>query len=179
MVRHRLISPVKTVFGVALLSLCLDAPAGQLFAIEAPAIVNGSNVTMAYHITVPGEGLDVQDVSQFVQGRHQVLPVFERELSGMKMGESKTLNLSATEGFGPYDGSKKTTIPRTELPQAAKEGDVLQDGSGRPATVTHLTDKAAVMDYNHPLAGKPLNVELKILRVDNASSLPSQPGTER
>jgi FKBP-type peptidyl-prolyl cis-trans isomerase 2 len=33
--------------------------------------------------------------------------------------------------------------------------------------VSQLSDSTAVMDYNHPLAGKPLVVELKILKVEN------------
>jgi FKBP-type peptidyl-prolyl cis-trans isomerase 2 len=158
--------------GVLVLSIMWCAPAVNGLAEAPPTIVDGSSVTMAYHITVPGEGLDIRDVGQFVQGRHEVLPALEREISGMKMGDQKNLNLSADEGFGPYDASKKATIPRSDLPKGAKEGDVLQDGNGKPATVTQLSDSSAVMDYNHPLAGKPIKVELKILRVENGSSGP-------
>jgi FKBP-type peptidyl-prolyl cis-trans isomerase 2 len=143
---------------------------------DGTAIVEGSNVTMAYHIMVPGETFEIRDVGQFVQGRHEVLPILEREISGMKMGEQKNINLSADEGFGPYDASKKTTVSRSELPKGAKEGDVLQDGAGKPATVTQLSDNSAVMDYNHPLAGKPIKMELKILKVDNSSADGKSPG---
>ena len=45
---------------------------------ESPQIVEGSNVTLLYHITVPGEKFEVRDVGQFVQGQHQLLPVLER-----------------------------------------------------------------------------------------------------
>ena len=136
---------------------------------ESPRIVEGSNVTLLYHITVPGEKIEVRDVGQFVQGQHQLLPVLERQVTGMKSGDEKKIDLTAEEGFGAYDASKKKTVPKSDLPANTKEGDVLQDRAGNQATVTHLSDNSAVMDYNHPLAGKPLHVLLKIINVENPS----------
>lgn len=136
---------------------------------ESPQIVEGSNVTLLYHITVPGEKFEVRDVGQFVQGQHQLLPVLERQVTGMRSGEEKNIDLSAEEGFGQYDARKKKTVSKSDLPKDTKEGDVLQDRAGQQATVTHLSDDSAVMDYNHPLAGKPVHVMLRIIRVDNPS----------
>ena len=134
---------------------------------ESPQIVEGSNVTLFYHITVPGEKIVLRDFGQFVQGQHQLLPVLERQVTGMRSGEEKTVDLSAEEGFGPYDATKKQTVSKNDLPKDTKEGDVLQDRAGQPAIVTHLSDDSAVMDYNHPLAGKPAHVMLRIIRVEN------------
>lgn len=135
-----------------------------------PRISNGSNVTVFYHITVPGEtGFEVREFGQFVQGQHQLLPALERVVTGMQTGEEKKVELSADEGFGPYDVKKKKTVPRSDLPAGTKQGDVLEDLAGQSATVTQLSDGSAVMDYNHPLAGKPLTVRIKILRVDDPS----------
>ncbi|HJT22597.1 MAG TPA: FKBP-type peptidyl-prolyl cis-trans isomerase [Nitrospira sp.] len=150
----------------ALLALCPS----QGFAGDAPGIVDGSRVTMMYHITVPGENFEARDVSQFIQGRHQLLPTLEREVTGMKSGEEKQVRLSPEQGFGPYDEQKKKVIPRSQLPAGAKAGDMVRDQSDNHATVTQLSDSSAVLDYNHPLAGKPLNVMLKILQVDGPSS---------
>src|SRR5215510_223346 len=134
---------------------------------ESPQIVEGSNVTLLYYITVPGEQFEMRAIGQFVQGQHQLLPVLERQVKGMRTGEEKTLDLSVEEGFGPYDATKKKAVSKSNLPQNAKEGDVLQDLDGQPAIVTHLSDDSAVMDYNHPLAGKPVHLMLRIMRVEN------------
>ena len=150
---------VLTVLGLSLPSLAADSP----------RITEGSNVTLLYHITVPGEKFEVRDVGQFVQGQHQLLPVLERQVTGMRSGEEKNIDLSPEEGFGPYDARKKKTVAKSDLPKDTKEGDVLQDRAGQQATVTHLSDNSAVMDYNHPLAGKPLNMKIRILRVDDPS----------
>jgi len=142
----------------------------ESLAADSPQIIDGSNVTFFYQITVPGEsGVEFRDYGQFVQGQHQLLPALEREMTGMKMGEEKKLELSPEEGFGPYDAKKKQTVPRVNLPAGTKEGEVLQDREGKQVTVTQLSDNSAVVDYNHPLAGKPLSVKIKIVRVDNPS----------
>ena len=158
------------IVAVVTLLTCLGLLAQQSRAAESPRISDGSNVTLLFQITVPGErGFEVRDITKFVQGQHQLLPALERVVTGMKSGEEKRVELSAEEAFGPYDGTKKKTVPREELPAGTKEGDILEDRAGKPATVAQLSDTSAVIDYNHPLAGKPLNVKLKILRVDNPS----------
>jgi FKBP-type peptidyl-prolyl cis-trans isomerase 2 len=140
----------------------------QSVAAESPRVIDGSNVTFLYKITVPGEGgFTVRNISQFVQGKHQLLPALERVVAGMKPGEKKSVQLTPEEGFGPYDAKKKKAIPRAELPTGVKEGDILEDQAGTPATIAELSDTSAVMDYNHPLAGKPLILQITILKVEN------------
>jgi FKBP-type peptidyl-prolyl cis-trans isomerase 2 len=157
---------------VALVTLltCLGLLWKQSVGAEPPRIIDGSNVTFLYQITVPGEGgFELRDLGQFVQGRHQLLPALEREVTGMKTGDEKRVELAPEEGFGPYDVQKKKTIPRRDVPAETKEGDVIEDRTGQEATVTQLSDRYAVMDYNHPLAGKPLSIKISILRVDDPS----------
>jgi hypothetical protein len=142
----------------------------QSIGAEPPRIAEGSNVTAFYQITAPGEcGYEIRVLGQFVQGQHQLLPALERAVTGMKTGDEKKVEISAEQGFGPYDARKTKTVPTSDLPAWTQEGDVLQDRAGQQATVTQLSDTSAVMDYNHPLAGKPLNMKIKILRVDNPS----------
>ena len=98
-----------------------------------------------------------------------MLPALERVVTGMKSGDEKKVDLPPDQGFGPYDPNKKKTVSRAELPGGTKEGDILEDRAGNTATVAQLSDSSAVMDYNHPLAGKPISVKIKVLRVDNPS----------
>jgi FKBP-type peptidyl-prolyl cis-trans isomerase 2 len=133
-------------------------------------IVDGSIVTLLYQITVPGNVPSTyRDVSKFVQGEHQILPILERAVIGMKPGEKKKMKLEADEAFGPYDAKKQKTVPRSELPERVKTGDILEDRAGKPVTIKEISDSSAVLDYNHPLAGKVLIVEVRILSVENPS----------
>lgn len=43
----------------------------------------------------------------------------------------------------------------------------MQNALGDFATVAEVLDTTVVLDYNHPLAGKPVVVHLKILEVEN------------
>jgi FKBP-type peptidyl-prolyl cis-trans isomerase 2 len=133
---------------------------------ENPPIVEGSRVTLAYQVTVFGDNrIDYDDVSEFVQGRHEIFPALEREVAGMKRGEEKKVELTPEESFGLHDERKKMKVPRTELPPDARAGDVVQNEMGVFATVAGVSGATAVLDYNHPLAGKPLLVRLRIVRV--------------
>jgi FKBP-type peptidyl-prolyl cis-trans isomerase 2 len=143
----------------------LTTPAVPPPDVLGPQIVEGSKVTLLYVISVPGfiDG----DVSEFIQGEHEIFPALEQVIVGMKPQEEKKVELSAVDGFGPHDDRKKLNVSKTLLPPDAKEGDVLQNANGDLATVEHVTGTVAVLDYNHPLAGKPLMVRLKVLKVEN------------
>src|SRR6267143_6769407 len=135
---------------------------------ESSRIVEGSKVTLQSVASVPGStGIDYGNVSEFIQGRHEIFPALEQEVVGMKPGEEKKVELSPAEGFGPHDDGKKLNVPKTLLPPGAKEGDIVENDLGDFATVAEVADTTAVLDYNHPLAGKPLVVQLKILKVEN------------
>jgi FKBP-type peptidyl-prolyl cis-trans isomerase 2 len=158
------------IVAVATFLTCLGFLWKENVGAESPRIIDGSNVTAFYLVTVPGEyGVELHALGQFVQGRHQLLPALERVVTGMKSGDEKQVELSVEEGFGPYDAKKRKTVSKSELPDWTQEGDVLQDRAGQEATVTRLSDRSAVIDYNHPLAGKPIVVKIKILRVDDPS----------
>jgi FKBP-type peptidyl-prolyl cis-trans isomerase 2 len=135
---------------------------------ESVRIVEGSKVTLQYVATVPGStGIDYGNISEFIQGRHEIFPALEQEVVGMKPGDEKQVELSPAEGFGTHDEGKKMSVPKTLLPPGVREGDVVQNDLGHFATVAEISDRMAVLDYNHPLAGKPLVVQVKILKVEN------------
>jgi FKBP-type peptidyl-prolyl cis-trans isomerase 2 len=159
---------------MVLLGKCVVGP-GPLQASSSPSpeaersqIVEGSKVTLQYVATVPGStGIDYSNISEFIQGRHEIFPALEHEVVGMKPGEEKQVELSPEEGFGRHDEGKKLNIPKTLLPHGARPGDIVQNDLGEFATVAAVDDMMAVLDYNHPLAGKPLVVQIKILKVEN------------
>lgn len=135
---------------------------------KSSRVMEGSKVTFQYRASVPGPaGVDYENVSEFIQGRHEIFPALEQKVVGMTPGEEKKVELKPEEGFGLHDDGKKMEISKALLPPGAKEGDVLQNDLGDVATVAEVADTTAVLDYNHPLAGKPLVVQLKILKVEN------------
>lgn len=135
--------------------------------IASPQIGDGSKVTVQYMLITPAlAGGDDGHVREFIQGRHEILPALEQEVSGMKSGEEKKFELPG-EIFGPYDDRKKVDVSKSELPSEAKEGDLVENDKGELATVAEISETKAVLDFNHPLAGKPVVVQVKILNVEN------------
>ena len=132
------------------------------------AVQDGAKVTVWFQIT-PSDSptMTYSDIEQFVQGQHTVPHGIEQQMAGMQPGETKTFPLSAEEGFGPYDETKTQTIPPAELPLDAREGDTVANPAGTTARIIRILPEKALLDLNHPLAGKPLLVSLQIVTIEN------------
>jgi len=166
MKRHRTSITVAT---LALGMLIGFAPAfGELTGDNT--VAEGAKVTIMFTISVPESHLVIPDnVSEYVPGQNQLIPALEQALTGMKPGEQKRVDLQADEAFGQYDEQKKITIRREQLPQDAQVGSAYQTADGVPFTVAELSGGSAVVDFNHPLAGKHLVFDVKIVKVEQAT----------
>ena len=137
-------------------------------------VADGATVIMEYTITVPEAKIVIpKNVSQFVPGHQDLLPNLEKALAGMKEGEERRVDLSADEAFGPYDETKKSVIAADHLPSDVKPGMVLTTKEGVPFVVTNVTGEEAQVDFNHPLAGKHVIIDVKILEVHPPASASS------
>ena len=75
------------------------------------------------------------------------------------------------EAFGVLDPKAEAEVPKDVLPAgAAVVGTRLlargQDGQPRPVTVKTVKDTTVVLDLNHPLAGKTLFFDVKVVSVE-------------
>ncbi len=139
-----------------------------LAKIDHDAVRDGAKVTVRYQITLRDNPTTTYSATeQFVQGQHSIPPALEQRMAGMQSGEAKTFNLSAEEGFGPYDQTKTQTVQTADLPLDAREGDIVDDDEGRSAMIVRIFPETTVLDLNHPLAGKPLIVTLQIVKIQN------------
>lgn len=131
-------------------------------------IVEGSKVTFQV-TTVPSlPGLPSgTGIGEFIQGRHEIFPALEHAVVGMTPGQDKQVELSPEEWFGPYLDGKKVIIPKTQLPPGTKQGDVVPNARGEVATVGEVGETTATVDYDRPLVGKPIMVNITILNVEN------------
>lgn len=162
---------VGLIFGGVAFAESLQSTAASPPPGTGAKVAEGKQVTVQYYIAVPGDPKTAyRDVAQFVQGKHDILPAFERQVDGMQEGEEKQFELTPEEGFGPYDEGRKQTVEKQSLPSEVKQGDIVGDKEGNAATVVQVSPTSAVLDFNHPLAGKPLVVSLKILKVEGPAS---------
>ena len=167
--------PIKLPISLATLMTGILVGGGLVPALSGQAgndipITEGAKVTIAITMTVPDSTLKFPEkVSEYVAGQHQTLPSIETSLNGMKSGERKRVDLQAGEVYGPYDQKKRMTVRREQLPPDVAAGSIYQTPEGQPFTITALSDTTAEVDLNHPLAGKPLVLDVQILKVERGS----------
>ena len=107
----------------------------------------------------------------FVAGSGQVIQGFDEGVIGMKVGEEKTIEIPPEEAYGEYNEAGILVIPieelnitnRSELPQA---GQTFTDMYGRPFKITAVNDTHITIDTNHPLAGKTLIFDIKLVSIE-------------
>jgi FKBP-type peptidyl-prolyl cis-trans isomerase SlyD len=135
-------------------------------------VQDGVVVSMDYKLTVDGEVLDSSDDAgplQFLAGHDNIVPGLEREMMGMKIGESRDVVVEPKDGYGEFDDEAFMEVPRNEFPSdlQIEEGVELnvtdEDGQNQYARVESLTDDLVRLDFNHPLAGAELHFTVKVL----------------
>jgi len=148
-----------------------------------PSIQHGSFVTLHYRLAGAAGNL----ISTFggkpatlSLGVGTLAPAIEACLTGLQEGMHTTFELPAGEAFGPHNPAMCQWVARRLLddlgnpesePVQYAVGDVVQfpapDGSRHYAgTVLQVRDDGAVyFDFNHPLAGQPVTLEVQIIGV--------------
>jgi FKBP-type peptidyl-prolyl cis-trans isomerase SlyD len=163
----------------ALLVLLVATPGG---AQSKEAIEKGSTVKIDYTLKDDkGEVLDSNSGKEplaFRQGAQQIIPGLDKALLGMKVGDTKKVVVKPEEGYGKVDPKAEAEVPREALPEgAAVVGTRLmargQDGNPHPVTVKVVKDKTVVLDLNHPLAGKTLVFDIKVVSIEPPTAAPA------
>ncbi|MCX7654694.1 MAG: peptidylprolyl isomerase [Fervidobacterium sp.] len=137
-------------------------------------IKNGDKVKV--HYTGKFESGEVFDSSlnrqplEFVIGAGQVIQGFEEELLGMEIGEKKTFVIPFEKAYGPIREDLKFSVQRSMLPDDVNVGDLLEvhqpDGNVFIVKVDQINNSVAILDANHPLAGKNLVFEVEIIAIN-------------
>ena len=142
-------------------------------------VSEGKSISMEYTLTLENKEVLDSNVGgeplTFTQGSHQIIPGLETALDGMKAGERKQVTVAPEQGYGKVDPQAIQEVPIDQIPpDARKVGVQLQgkDGQGRVVhpTVTEVKEQVVVLDFNHPLAGKTLYFDVKILDIKNATA---------
>jgi FKBP-type peptidyl-prolyl cis-trans isomerase 2 len=106
---------------------------------------------------------------EFVVGAGQVIPGFEEEILGLEVGDKKRFTIPYEKAYGPSRDDLKFSVQRNVLPEDVNVGDLLEvhqlDGNFFVVRVDELGDEVAILDANHPLAGKILVFEVEIIEI--------------
>ncbi len=100
-------------------------------------------------------------------GTGKLIKGLDKEIVGMAQGEEKEVTVSPEEGYGLEDSSFVMTIPLEAFKKNnidPRIGMMFRTPHG-DCHVTGVSDKKVVVDYNHPLAGKILIFDIKIVEI--------------
>lgn len=127
---------------------------------------------MEYTLRVDGEEIDSskgQDPLQFLAGHGNIISGLEREMIGMKVGESKDVVIQPGDGYGEFDDQAFMEVPRSEFPtdMPVEEGLELSvrddQGQSRYARIDAIAGDTVTLNFNHPLAGDELHFNVKVV----------------
>jgi len=148
-------------------------------------LIVAKNVVASVHYTgtMPESG-EVFDSSEgrdpltFLVGHGQMIPGFEEEIQGAKIGEKRTFTLTPDKAYGERQDEAMMKIPREEFSALEEEAKLeigmtlvaqMQHGPA-PFTVTELTDDEVTADFNHKLAGESLKFAVEIIELRDADA---------
>lgn len=156
------------------------ASAGDVKKGGSPMTVsNGKQVTLEYTLKLDDQSVVDTNVGgepiKVTQGNHEIVPGLEKALEGMTVGEKKKVTVAPAEAYGSIDPKAFQEVDRKMVPtDSQKVGTQLEgtttDGRKVYPRISEVKHETIVLDFNHPLAGKTLHFDVKVLDVAQATS---------
>lgn len=134
-------------------------------------IIENNKVVMVHYKLTEGsasgdliESTEGQEPLGFIYGIGQMIPEFERNLQGLKSGDTFAFPIKAADAYGEYDDEALVEVPKSMFEDDGKvpEG-ILDIGNTLPlsddqgnhfrATVHSVEHETVKLDFNHPMAG--------------------------
>lgn len=112
-----------------------------------------------------------RDPLTFQLGVGQVVPGFDKAVTGMEVGEKKTVTFPSDEAYGPRMDQLVFTVPRENLPQGydPQVGEMLgmetKDGRQMQVLVIEADNAGVKLDANHRLAGEDLTFDVELVKI--------------
>lgn len=109
---------------------------------------------------------------EFTVGAGQMIKGFDAALPGMIVGDKKTINIAAEDGYGERSEEAIIEFPKENVPADLKlePGMTLtlsnQQGQPVPVIVKEVKDDIIILDANHFLAGQELVFDIELVEVN-------------
>ncbi len=136
---------------------------------------NGDNVKVHYTGKLTnGEQFDSsvgREPLGFTVGAGQMIKGFDAAIPGMVVGDKKTINIAAADGYGERSEEAMIEFPKENIPADMKLEVGLpltlqnQHGQPVPVIITEIKEEVIVLDANHFLAGKELVFDIELVEI--------------
>jgi peptidylprolyl isomerase len=108
---------------------------------------------------------------EFTVGAGEVIPGFDQAVEGMSIDETRSVQIPVSEAYGERVEEMVAQVPRSELPadmvpEVGQHLEVTQeDGNAFQVVITEVTDDQVTIDANHPLAGRDLSFDIRLVAI--------------
>lgn len=144
-------------------------------------VKSGDKIKVHYHGRLTnGETFDKsegREPLEFEVGSGMVIKGFDDGVTGMAVGDKKTINIPADEAYGPKNPDMIIDMPKDRFPKDM-EIEVgmplsMSDGQGQQfqVVVAEVKEEVVILDANHPLAGEDLIFDLELVEIIGAKPL--------
>jgi len=105
-------------------------------------------------------------------GKGDIAPTLERCLAGVTVGERHTFLLQPENAFGAHREDLIEKVRLEDFPDGAEVEPMVimeftaPDGTRYPGLIREVLDTHAVIDFNHPLAGKSIRFEVEVIGIN-------------
>lgn len=144
-------------------------------------VKSGDKVKVHYHGRLTdGQTFDKsegREPLEFEVGSGMVIKGFDDGVTGMSVGDKKTINIPFNEAYGPKNPDMIIDMPKDRFPKDI-ELEIgmplaMSDGQGQQfeVIVTQLKEESVMLDANHPLAGQDLIFDLELIEIVGGNPL--------
>ncbi len=100
-----------------------------------------------------------------VVGKSKLLDAIEEVIREMDVGEKREILAPPEKAFGPYRPDLVIKVPKKQLRRMGVQPVVGEEVNfrGHTGRIVRVTERFAYIDFNHPLAGKEIKIELEIV----------------
>jgi len=157
---------------------CVDGESKNIADHNVP-IGPGTRVRLKFSLRLEsGEVVDGtgDKAAEFNVGDGNLLPGFEKVMFGLKAGAKERLFVAAAQGFGLTKPENIQRIKRSQFQTNMElaEGLMMSFSDAQntelPGVILNIDEKYVEVDFNHPLAGKNLILEVTILSVQQLTN---------
>lgn len=144
-------------------------------------VKSGDKIKVHYHGKLTsGETFDSsagREPLEFEVGSGMVIKGFDDGVTGMTVGEKKTVNIPFDDAYGQRNPDMIIEMPKDRFPKdmeidlGMSLGMSDENGQQFQVTIVEIREEAVLLDANHPLAGEDLIFDLELVEIAGSNSL--------
>lgn len=163
------------VVAVALIALPSLGARAEEAKVDAATVESGKRISIEYTVKLDDGTEAHSNVGApplvYEQGANQIFPKLEQALAGLSVNDTKQVTIAPKDGYGELDPGNVKEVAIEEIPEAARQVDAVlvgvdPQGNPVPVRVQKVEEKTVTLDLNHPLAGRTLDFDVKILKIE-------------